>query len=114
MCVKFQKDLPKTVRGVALPRKQGRNGYLKCSNNNSSKVGKPELRFLSSAHPLIVLYTFVKFHENISIGFQVTEQTQTHNRQMERQTDRLGRKYVSWTLLGWGKGGGGGGEDIIK
>ena len=29
MCVKFQKDWPKTVRDVALTRKHGRNGYLK-------------------------------------------------------------------------------------
>ena len=30
------------------------------------KLGKPELRFMCSALPLIVLYIFVKFGENIS------------------------------------------------
>ena len=30
------------------------------------KVGKPELRFMCSARRLIVLYSYVKFRENIS------------------------------------------------
>ena len=39
------------------------------------KVGKPELRFLSYACPLIVLNVCVKFHENVSRGFNVMEKT---------------------------------------
>ena len=31
-----------------------------------NKVCKPELWFLCSAHPIIVLYICMKFHENIS------------------------------------------------
>ena len=38
-------------------------------------VGKPELRFLSSAHSLRVLNACVKFHENVSSGFKVMERT---------------------------------------
>ena len=34
-----------------------------------NKVCKPELWFLCSAHPIIVLYTCMKFHENISNNF---------------------------------------------
>ena len=33
------------------------------------KVSKPELWFLCSAHPIIVLYICMKFHENISNNF---------------------------------------------
>ena len=40
-----------------------------------SKVGKPELWFLSSAHLLIVLYSCVNFHENISDGIRIMEWT---------------------------------------
>ena len=44
------------------------------------KVGKPQLWFMCSACCLIVLYTCVKFRENISNGFQLTERTQVHSR----------------------------------
>ena len=39
------------------------------------KVGKPELRFMCSARRLIVFNICVKFHENISSGYQVKEWT---------------------------------------
>ena len=39
------------------------------------KVGKPELRFMYSAHPLMVFNVCVKFHENMSGGFKVIKQT---------------------------------------
>ena len=42
------------------------------------KVGKPELQFMCSAHCLIVFYNSVKFHENISNGIRVMEQTQNY------------------------------------
>ena len=44
------------------------------------KVGKPELRFMCSAHRLTVLYICMKFPENIWNSFQLTEQTQVHGR----------------------------------
>ena len=44
----------------------------------------PELWFLRSARPLMLLYICVKFHENVSNGFGVTERT----RFCDRQTDR--------------------------
>ena len=40
------------------------------------KVGKPELRFMCSAHCLKVFNVCVKFHENMSRGFKVIERTQ--------------------------------------
>ena len=48
------------------------------------KVGKVELQFMCSARHFIVLYFCVKFHENISDGIRVMEQTQM----MEALTDR--------------------------
>ena len=44
------------------------------------KAGKPVLRFMCSAHCLIVLYICVKFHENICNGFQLTKRTRVHGR----------------------------------
>ena len=39
------------------------------------KVGKPELRFLCSAHCLMVFNVCMKFHENMSSSFKVMERT---------------------------------------
>ena len=39
------------------------------------KVGKPELRFMCSACRLMVFNVYMKFHENMSRGFKVIEQT---------------------------------------
>ena len=44
------------------------------------KVAKPELQFMCSAHHLLMLYICVKLHENISNGFQLTEQKRVHGR----------------------------------
>ena len=40
------------------------------------KVGKPELWFMCSTRRLMVFNLCVKFHENISRGLKVLEQTQ--------------------------------------
>ena len=39
------------------------------------KIGKPELKFMCSAYRLMVFNFCVKFHENMSSGFKVTERT---------------------------------------
>ena len=39
------------------------------------KVGKPQLQFMCFARPLMVFIVCVKFHENMSSGFKVMEQT---------------------------------------
>ena len=61
------------------------------------KMRNPELRFLHSARRLMLPYTCVKFHENISNGFLVTQRTRFCDRQTDGQTDRRpGQKeYVS-------------------
>ena len=60
------------------------------------KVGKPELRFMCSAHRLMVFNVCVKFHENMSSDFKVMEKTRklltdtntrTH-RERERERER--------------------------
>ena len=93
MYVKFQKDLPETVRRAALTRKQGWYGYLQCSNGNSSNSGQSRftvLEFSMSSHCAIHLCEVSwKYLE----GFQVTEQTQKH----DKQTDRLREKQYGET-----------------
>ena len=42
------------------------------------KVDKPELQFLCSARCLMKFYICLRFHENISNGFQLTERTRVH------------------------------------
>ena len=53
MCEKFQKDQPKTVRGVELTRKQCRNGYQNVQMEIPPKVGK--LMFCMSSHSALHL-----------------------------------------------------------
>ena len=45
--------------------------------SKTPKVGNSEVGFMCSAHRLVVFYICVKFHENISNGFQLTERTDT-------------------------------------
>ena len=59
---------------------QGRNGYVQCSRAITPKVGKPELQFMCSARHLIVLYICLKFRDNISNGFQLTERMGVYGR----------------------------------
>ena len=42
----------------------------------TQKVGNPELLFMCSARHLMVFHLCVKFHENMSSGFKIMEQTQ--------------------------------------
>ena len=58
----------------------GGNDYVQCSKGNNSKSRQSELWFICSAHCLMVLYIWVKFHENITNGIRVMERTQVHER----------------------------------
>ena len=66
------------IRVMERTRVHGRNGCVQRSKGNSSKSRQPELRFLCSAHRLMVLYIAVKFRENISNGIRVMERTRNH------------------------------------
>ena len=46
----------------------------------TQQVGKPELRIMCSARCLMVLYSYVKFYENITNCIRVIEQTRVHAR----------------------------------
>ena len=54
------------------------------------KRGKPELWFMCSACCLIVLYTCVKFRENISDSIRAMEQTRMMEALMDRRTLKIG------------------------
>ena len=53
----------------------------------TTKVDRPELRCLSSAQLLFMLYICVKFHENMSIGFRVMERKRMLKALTDRRTD---------------------------
>ena len=55
--------------------------YMTCFKGRKlQKVGKSELRFLCFANCITVTYICIKFQENISNSFQVTEWTQIYYR----------------------------------
>ena len=62
--------------------------YFQFQRAITPKIRNPELRFLRSARRLMLLYICVKFHENISNGFLVTERTRFCERQTDGQTTR--------------------------
>ena len=55
----------------------------------TQKVGKPELQFMCSAHPLIVLYIYVKFGENISDGYSLIYGADTNDGSADRQALKI-------------------------
>ena len=61
------------------------------------KVEKQELRFMCSAHRLMVFNICVKFHENMSSGFKVMERTQkllTHTQKRRKLYTPLQTSYA--------------------
>ena len=79
--------------------------YFQFQRAITPKIRNRELRFLHSARRLMLLYICVKFHENISNRFWVTERT----RFCDRQTTRA--KTICLPTL---RCGGGGGLDILS
>ena len=65
--------------------------YFQFQRAITPKIRNPELRFLRSVRRLMLLYICVKFHENTSNGFGVTERTQFCN----RRTDDQGKNKMS-------------------
>ena len=62
--------------------------YFQFQRAITPNIHNPVLRFLRSARHLMLLYICIKFHENISNGFWVTERTWFCDRQTDGQTDR--------------------------
>ena len=78
ICVKFHENVKSSFKVMEQTRKVlTHNGAI------TPKVGKSELRFMCSARCLMVFNVCVKFHENMSRGFKVMEQTRklTHKGQ---------------------------------
>ena len=76
ICERFHQNIWNGFQLTEQTQVHGRNGYFQCSEGSNSKSRQTKLPFISSAHCLIVLYICVKFCENISYSFQLTEWTQ--------------------------------------
>ena len=68
------------------------------------KECNPELQFLHSACCLILINICVKFHENISNGYRVMEQTRFRDRQTD-YGNQWQKQYASLTFQARGSGG---------
>ena len=62
--------------------------YFQFQRAITPKIRNPELWFLRSACRLMLLYICVKFHENISNSFWVTERIRFCDRQTDERTTR--------------------------
>ena len=71
ICVKFRENITNGIRVMERTRVHGRNVMLNVQRVMTPNVGKPVLRFIFSAHCLMMLYMAVKFRENISNGIRV-------------------------------------------
>ena len=69
ICMKFPENISNSFQLTEQARVHDRNGYhmFNIQMAITPKVGKPELQFMSFTHRLIVIYTCVKFGENISM-----------------------------------------------
>ena len=91
ICLKFHEGILNGFWVTERTRPYHKIYYFQFQMAITPKIRNPELRFLRSARCLMLLYICVKFHENISNGFWVTERT----RFCDRQTD--GRANI-WGL----------------
>ena len=73
ICKKFHNNIWDGFQLTEWTREHDRNGYVQMAI--TPKVGKPEVRFMCSAHCLVVLYIYVKFHGNILDSIRVMERT---------------------------------------
>ena len=90
MFVKFQKDQSKTVRGVVLTRKRGRNGYLKCSKGNNSKSGQARvmvLEFCTLSHSALHLCEVSWIYLKRFSSYRAYMKAWQTDRQADRQMD---------------------------
>ena len=71
ICVRLHENISNGFQLTERTQVHGRNGYVQSSRTITPKVGKPELRFISSACRLMMFYICVKFGENIRSGIRV-------------------------------------------
>ena len=84
ICMTFHEGILNRFLVTQRTRSYRKIYYFQFQRAITPKIRHPELRLLCSACRLMLLYTCVKFHENISNRFGVTEQT----RFCDGQTDR--------------------------
>ena len=70
VCVKFHENMSSGFKVMERTRK-----FLNEQRAITPKVGKPELRFMCSAHHHMVFNVCVMFHENMYSSFKVMEGT---------------------------------------
>ena len=63
------------------------------------KVEKQELRFMCSAHRLMVFNICVKFHETMSSGFKVMERARKLLTHTHTHTQRKDENYIPHCIL---------------
>ena len=83
ICMKFHEGILNGFWVTERTRPYRKIYYFQFQRAITPKIRNPELRFLRSPRRIMLLYICVKFHENISNGFWVTERT----RFCDRQTD---------------------------
>ena len=88
ICMKFHEGTLNGFWVTERTRPYRKIYYFQFQRAITPKIRNPELRFLRSARRLVLLYICVKFHENNSNGFWVTERTRFCDRQTDGQTIR--------------------------
>ena len=84
ICMKFHEGTLNGFWVTEQTRPYRKIYYFQFQRAITPKICNPKLRFLCSARRFMLLYIYVKFHENISNGFWVTERTRFCDRQMDR------------------------------
>ena len=100
ICMKFYDGILNGFWVTERTRQYHKIYYFQFQRAITQKILNPELRFLRSARRLMWLHICVKFHENISNGFGVTERTLFCDRKTDRQTDDLGKNKMSPNTTG--------------
>ena len=101
ICMKFHEGTLNDFWVTERTRPYRKIYYFQFQRAITPKIRNPELRFLRSARRLMLRYICVKFHENISNDFWITERTRFCDGQTDGLTDgrtdrRPGQKqYVS-------------------
>ena len=104
ICLKFQEGNLNGFWVTERTRPYSKIYYFQLQMDIAPKVRNPELQFLRSARRrrLMLLYICVKFHENISNGFWVTEWTRPYRKiyyfQFQRAITPNIRNPELWSL----------------
>ena len=86
ICTKFHEGTLNGLWVTERTRPYCKIYYFQLPRTTTPKICNPELQFLLSACLLLLHYICVKFHENISNCFWITEWTRLCDRRMDGQT----------------------------